>query len=54
MTCCDSLCLYRPGSPHWSVALLGHEGMILVRETGLLQICIDAGFNVSIDAPEWW
>lgn len=51
---CDSLCVYSPKNPEWQACTIGHEGMILVRDTALLSDLIALGFDASLHAPSWW
>lgn len=51
---CDSLCIYSPESPEWQACTIGHEGMILVRDTALFGDLKSLGFNASLHAPSWW
>jgi hypothetical protein len=51
---CDSLCIYSHESPEWQACTIGHEGMILVRDTSLLGDLKSLGFNASLHAPSWW
>ena len=51
---CDSLALYPEQSSNWFAAAIGHEGMCLVKESGLLSGLLSAGFNASSEAPSWW
>ncbi|UVK98793.1 hypothetical protein [Pseudomonas sp. B21-048] len=51
---CDSLCIYSPKSPEWQACTIGHEGMILVKDTALLNKLKALGFNASLHAPSWW
>ncbi|MCP8900663.1 hypothetical protein [Gilvimarinus xylanilyticus] len=50
----DSICLYSERSKHWSACSIGHEGMCLVRDESFLEPLLAAGFNASIEAPDWW
>lgn len=51
---CDCLCIYSPNNPEWQACTIGHEGMILVRDTALLTKLKTLGFNASLHAPPWW
>lgn len=50
----DSLCIYSPNSPEWEACAIGHEGLILVKDTILLSKLRALGFNASLSAPSWW
>jgi len=51
---CDSFALYPTGTTNWVVAIVGHEGMCLVRPTELLSTLVSNGFKASKKAPVWW
>lgn len=51
---CDSLALYEADQVNWVASTLGHEGMCLVQDDRLLNNIIRAGFNASLEAPNWW
>ncbi|WP_129586954.1 hypothetical protein [Pseudomonas frederiksbergensis] len=51
---CDSLCVYSLKSPEWQACIIGHEGMILVKDTTLLSNLKSLGFNASLHPPSWW
>ena len=51
---CDSLALYSQISSSWVAAIVGHEGMCLVKSEEVLPILINSGFNASKEAPAWW
>lgn len=51
---CGSICLYDVGSYEWSIAAIGHEGMVLVRDESMLSKINGAGFNASLNKPDWW
>jgi len=51
---CDSLCIYTPHNAEWQACTIGHEGMVLVRDTALLNNLKCLGFNASLHAPSWW
>lgn len=51
---CDSIALYSEGNSVWSAAIIGHEGMSLVRDESYLNHLEGAGFNVSNEPPAWW
>ncbi|MGH8422790.1 MAG: hypothetical protein ACRER3_10615 [Pseudomonas fluorescens] len=51
---CDSLCIYSPKDPEWRVCTIGHEGIILVKNSALLNKLKALGFNASLHAPSWW
>jgi len=51
---CDSLALYENDQVNWVAATIGHEGMCLVQDDNLLNAIVRAGFNASLEAPNWW
>lgn len=51
---CDSLVLYKLGNKQWFTAVVGHEGMCLVRDDALSITLERGGFKVSSEAPSWW
>ena len=51
---CDSLALYDADQVNWIASTIGHEGMCLVQDDRLLNDIIRAGFNASLEAPNWW
>lgn len=51
---CDSLALYPEQLSNWIAAIIGHEGMCLVKESELLPGLLSAGFNATTEAPSWW
>ncbi|MDP5240842.1 hypothetical protein Q9Q94_14955 [Uliginosibacterium sp. 31-16] len=51
---CDSLVLYKLGATQWFTAVVGHEGMCLVRDDALSSLLQQAGFKVSSEPKNWW
>ena len=50
----DSLCIYNHNNPEWQACLIGHEGIILIKNNALLNKFKAIGFNTSLSAPSWW
>jgi hypothetical protein len=51
---CDSLALYKNGAITWFAAVVGHEGMCLVKDDAMLDEIMAAGFVASLKEPGWW
>jgi hypothetical protein len=51
---CDSLALYKDGATTWCAAVIGHEGMCLVKDEAMLSKIVAAGFSASLKEPGWW
>jgi hypothetical protein len=51
---CDSLALYEVDQVNWAVSTIGHEGMCLVQDDSLINGLTRAGFNASLEVPNWW
>jgi hypothetical protein len=51
---CDSLALYKTTEHDWSVAIVGHEGMCLIKDDYLLNDLANSGYDASLEAPSWW
>lgn len=50
----DSFCIYKNGESRWVACTIGHEGMGLVQDEGMFNSLIEAGFNASVNPPDWW
>jgi len=51
---CDSLCIYLPERVDWSVSVIFHEGVILVKDSSLIGDMERLEFKASPHAPSWW
>lgn len=51
---CDSICLYEKNKFTWIASIVGHEGMVLVRNASLLKKLEALNFSASTSPPDWW
>jgi hypothetical protein len=51
---CDSLCTYSPKNSEWQACIIGHEGMMLIKDNTLLNDIKSLGYDASLHSPSWW
>lgn len=51
---CDSCVLYKSGDKDWYASIIGHEGISLIKNDGIIEDLLTHGFNASFNKPSYW